>query len=268
MPAERRAYHERYAVVLTERPELADPSPAGAAGRAGPPLVRRGSAAGGVPCVHRCRRAAEAVYAYRSALRQYERAIELEPRIQPAEGDPDAVELRRSAAHAADDAGETERAIEWFQDALRRIDEATDPTRAGIIHGRLGYSLWLAGRNEDARAEHLEAIRLVPTDPPSPERARVLVGYSGWLMGAGRYGESAAIAREALEAVAATGARTEEGRARSNLGQDLVSLGDMEAGIAELEAARRIGQEVGPLDTLIVASCQPLVPPHRRGPVR
>ena len=32
LPAERRAYHERYAVVLTGRPELADPSPAGAAG--------------------------------------------------------------------------------------------------------------------------------------------------------------------------------------------------------------------------------------------
>ena len=254
LPAERRALHERYATVLTDRPDLADPSPTGATGE----LAHHWFAADRPQQAFRASleaaTAAEAVYAYRSALRQYERAIDLEPRIQRADGDPDAVELRRAAARTADDAGESERAIEWFQDALRRVDDVADPTRAGLIHGRLGYCLWVAGRNEDARAEHLEAIRLVPTDPPSAARARVLVGYSGWLMGAGRYGESAVIAREALEAAAATGALAEEGRARSNLGQDLVSLGDTEAGIAELEAARRIGQEVGPLDTLIVAS--------------
>ena len=254
LPAERRAYHERYAVVLTERPELADPSPAGAAGELAHHWFAADRPSEAFRASVEAAAAAEAVYAYRSALRQYERAIELEPRIDRGDGDPDAIDLRRAAAAAADDAGETDRAIQWFQDALSRIDEAVEPTRAGVIHGRLGYSLWLAGRNEDAHIQHLEAIRLVPTDPPSAQRARVLVGYSGWLMGAGRYGESAVVAREALDAAEAVGARLEEGRARSNLGQDLVSLGEMDAGIAEVEAARQIGDEVGSLDTSIVAS--------------
>lgn len=254
LPAERRTFHERYATVLTARPELADPSPAGVVGE----LAHHWSAADRPAEAFRASitaaSAAEAVYAYASALRQYERAIELEPRIERGEDDPDAVELRRSAAQAADDAGETDRAIDWLRDALSRVDETADPVRAGVLHARLGYNLWIAERNDDALVEHREAVRLVPLEPPSTERARVLIGYSGWLMGAGRYGESASMAREALATASAVGARIEEGRARSNLGQDLVSLGDVDAGIAELEAARRIGQEVGPVDTLIVAS--------------
>ena len=254
LPAERRMFHERYATVLVARPELADPSPAGATGE----LAHHWFAADRPREAFRASidaaEAACAVFAYGSGLRQYERAIELEPRIERGPDDPDPIELRRAAAQAADDAGESDRAIGWLRDALSRVDESQDPVRAGVLHGRMGYSFWIAERNEDALAEHLEAIRLVPADPPSAERARVLVGYSGWLMGAGRYGESAAVAREALEAAEASGARVEEGRARSNLGQDLVSLGEMEAGIAELEAARRLGEEVGPVDTLIVAS--------------
>jgi len=254
LPAERRAFHERYATVLTARPGLADPSPAGAAGELAhhwfaadrPIEAFRASIAAAF--------AAEAVYAYASALRQYERAILLEGRVERTAGDPDAIELRRSAAQAADDAGETDRAIDWLRDALSRVDETTDRVRAGILHARLGYCLWIVGRNDDALVEHQTAVGLVPSDPSSAERARVLVGYSGWLMGAGRYRESASVAREALAAADVVGARMEEARARSNLGQDLVSLGEVDAGIAELEAARRIGAEVGPVDTLIVTS--------------
>ena len=254
LPAERRMFHERYATVLMARPELADPSPAGAAGE----LAHHWYAAdrpleafrASVAAAH----AAEAVYAYASALRQYERAIELEPVIARTAGDLDGIALRRAAGQAAEDAGEIDRAIGWLRDAIARVDATSDPVLAGVLHGRLGYALWVAEHNEEALAEHLEAVRLVPTEPPSSERARVLVGYSGWLMGAARYRESAATAREALAAAIEVGARVEEGRARSNLGQDLVSLGEMDAGIAELETARRLGEEVGPVDTLIVTS--------------
>ena len=254
LPAERRMFHERYATVLVARPELADPSPAGATGELAHHWFAADRPAEAFRASIEAAEAAAAVFAYGSALRQYERAIELEPRIDRRPDDPDPIELRRAAAQAADDAGESDRAIGWLRDALARVDETEDPVRAGVLHGRMGYSYWIAERNEDALTEHLEAVRLVPADPPTAERARVLVGYSGWLMGAGRYSESAAIAREALAAAEASGARVEEGRARSNLGQDLVSLGEMDAGIAELEAARRLGEEVGPVDTLIVAS--------------
>ena len=73
-------------------------------------------------------------------------------------------------------------------------------------------------------------------------------------MGAGRYGESRRVCEEAIECAVAVGAVREEARARSNLGQDLVSLGDVDAGIRELEEARRIGEEHGLVDIQVVAS--------------
>jgi DNA-binding NarL/FixJ family response regulator len=118
----------------------------------------------------------------------------------------------------------------------------------------MGYSLWVLERNEEAQVEHREAVRLVPAAPPSSARAQVLVGLGGWLMGAGRYGESRRVCEEAVECAVAAGAAAEEGRARSNLGQDLVSLGEVEAGIRELERARRIGEENDLVDTLVLAS--------------
>ena len=103
----------------------------------------------------------------------------------------------------------------------------------------MGYSFWILERMDEAQGAHREAVRLVPATPPSAERAQVLVGLGGWLMGAGRYGESRRVSEEAIECAVAVGAVREEARARSNLGQDLVSLGDVDAGIRELE--RRAG---------------------------
>ena len=123
-----------------------------------------------------------------------------------------------------------------------------------MLHSRLGYNLWVAERNEEAYREHQEAVRLVPAQPPTAERAQVLLGLGGWLMGAGRYGESRVACEEAVECAVAAGALAEEGRARSNLGSDLVSLGEVSAGIRELEQARRIGAETGRVDTLLPAS--------------
>ncbi|MGK2850561.1 MAG: helix-turn-helix transcriptional regulator [Candidatus Limnocylindrales bacterium] len=263
LPSERRHLHERFALVLRERPALAGGA-AGAAGAAGlaaelarhwlradrPAEAYRASIAAGAQ--------AESVHAYGSAVRQYAQALDLEGRLGEAErggeGLPDAVELRRRAARAADDIGDNDQAITWLRDALERVDPVGQREVAGLLHSRLGYSLWAAERNEEAAQEHHEAVRLVPSEPPTAARARVLVGLGGWLMGAGRYGESRRICEEAAACAVAAGAPAEEGRARSNLGSDLVSLGEIEAGIAELEKARRIGEEHGLVDTLLPAS--------------
>ena len=255
LPAERRAYHERYAVVLTERPELADPSPAGAAGELAHHWFAADRPSEAFRASVEAAAAAEAVYAYSSALRQYERAIELEPRIDRGDGDPDAIDLRRAAAARRRRRGR-------YRSRDRVVRGCARPDRRGSRADARRHAPWparlqpVAGWTERGRAHPSTSRRSAWSRPtrPSAERARVLVGYSGWLMGAGRYGESAVVAREALVAVEAAGARLEEGRARSNLGQDLVSLGEMDAGIAELEAARQIGDEVGSLDTSIVAS--------------
>jgi DNA-binding CsgD family transcriptional regulator/tetratricopeptide (TPR) repeat protein len=73
-------------------------------------------------------------------------------------------------------------------------------------------------------------------------------------MGTGRYGESAALIREAIEVARVIDAPAEEARARTMLGSDLVSLGEVDEGLAELEIACRIAEEAGAIDTLLVAS--------------
>ena len=166
LPAERRAIHERFATVLSDRPELADPSPAGAAAElAHHWLVADRPSEAFRACIAAAE-AAERVYAHAAACRQYALAIALEPRLSAevrADPDlPDPVELRRRAAWVADDADDGDQAIAWLRDALERVDADERPELAGFLHSRIGYSLWTQDRNEEALAEHREAVRLVP----------------------------------------------------------------------------------------------------------
>ena len=257
LPAERRALHERFAGALSEEPGRAGSAGVGAAeiahhwlGADRPREAFRASIAAA--------EAAERVYANAAAAQHYAIALELDTRLDPAEradeGLPDPVELRRRAARVADDAGETERAIGWLREAIGLVDAKAEPAVAGILHSRLGYSLWVIERVDEAQRAHREAVRLVPPAPPTAARAQVLGGLGGWLMGAGRYGESRRVCEEAIECAVAVGAVTEEARARSNLGQDLVSLGEVDAGIHQLEQARRIGEEHGLIDIQVVSS--------------
>jgi DNA-binding CsgD family transcriptional regulator/tetratricopeptide (TPR) repeat protein len=258
LPAERRALHERFARVLSEQPRLAGSNPAGGAAELAHHWLAADRATEAFRASVAAAEAAERVYAFAAASQQYAVAIDLEARVAPDERAdpalPDPIELRRRAARIADDAGETEQAIGWLREALERVDETADPATAGILHSRMGYSLWILDRNEEAQIEHREAVRLVPAAPPTAARAQALVGLGGWLMGAGRYGESRRACEEAVECAVAAGAVAEEGRARSNLGSDLVSLGEVAAGIRELEHARQIGEENGLIDTLLTAS--------------
>ncbi|HYH94253.1 MAG TPA: AAA family ATPase [Candidatus Saccharimonadales bacterium] len=258
LPAERRSLHERFATVLESTPALADPSPAGAAAELAHHWLAADRPAAAYRAALAAAEAAEGVYALGAAMRQYETAIELEARLSPSEragpGLPDEIDLRRRAARVADDAGEDDLAIAWLEEAIALVDETVDPMRAGVLHSRLGYTLWAAERNEEAQAAHRTAVELVPAEPPTAARAQVLLGLGGWLMGAGRYGESRTFCEEAAACAVAVGALAEEGRARSNLGSDLASLGEIDAGIRELERARDIGRDHGLVDTLLPAS--------------
>jgi DNA-binding NarL/FixJ family response regulator len=96
-------------------------------------------------------------------------------------------------------------------------------------------------------------VALVPAQPASAARARVLGGLGGALMGAGRYQESREVCEEAIEQAVASGARAEEARARNMLGSDLVALGDIDAGLAQLEQSRAMAAEAGPPEMLVIA---------------
>jgi DNA-binding CsgD family transcriptional regulator/tetratricopeptide (TPR) repeat protein len=254
LAGERLALHEQFAETLAQRPDLADPSPAGAEGE----LALHWAAAGHAADAHRAALAAatasEGVHAFTEAHRYLEQALSLEPQLPESErpSPQERFALRRRAADAADLAGDFDRATALLREALALIDTKADPTTAGMIHSRLGYLAWITGHGEAALAAHELAVELVPAETATPERARVLGGLGGALMGVGRWADSRRVCEAAIACAAAAGSPSEESRARNMLGSDLVALGEVEAGLRELREARRLAAESGPPELLIV----------------
>ena len=79
------------------------------------------------------------------------------------------------AAHHAEGPAPT-RAVAHIRAAIGLVDPAADPTRAGLLHDRLGQYSWLAFDPASALAASEDAVRLVPAEPPSATRSRVLSG--------------------------------------------------------------------------------------------
>jgi DNA-binding CsgD family transcriptional regulator/tetratricopeptide (TPR) repeat protein len=254
LAGERLVLHERFATTLAAHPDLADPSPAGAASELALHWAAAGHPLDAFRAAIAAASASDGVHAFSEAHRYLEQALELESRL-PESDRPAAEErfaLRRRTADAADLAGDFDRATALLLEALQLIDGKADPTTAGLIQSRLGYLRWITGHGADALAAHELAVELVPAEPPTPERARVLGGLGGALMGAGRWADSRIVCEAAIACAAAAGSPSEESRARNMLGSDLVALGEIEAGLHELREARRIAAESGPPELLIV----------------
>ena len=199
--------------------------------------------------------AAAAVHAHADALRHLRRAIALWDRVPDAEtlAGLDRAELLDRGALAADRDGQGELAVELARAALAAIDESTAPARAGVFRSKLAFYLWTTGQTQASVAEHRAAVDLVPAEPPSVERARVLGGLAATLPAAGRYRESREMTEEALATLRAAGSHDGEARLLNLLGMDLVGLGDVDAGLDHLRVAVRIARETGAIESQISA---------------
>lgn len=249
LPQERTALHLAYGRALSDRPELGG-GPAAAAAvlayhwHAGHDLPRALSSA------VRAATVAEAGFGFAEALRHFERALDLWPSV------PDAAErtglqlaeVQRRAAEVANLAGQHVRAANLIRSALAAPDLPV--SIAGLLHARLGRFLWAAGDSKAALDAYDDAVRLVPHMPEGAARARVLAARGQALMLIARYEEARSCCAEAVAMAQRVGARAAEGHARNTLGVALACLGDPEAGIAELVAAREIAEVVGDLDDL------------------
>jgi DNA-binding NarL/FixJ family response regulator/tetratricopeptide (TPR) repeat protein len=253
LAGERRALHERFAKALTTHPELADPTPAGAAGE----LAHHWEAAGRVALAFaasvRAGESAATLGAFAEAEARFLRALELMARLEDPPDASGRISLLRQAADAADLAGDMHRALRLAQSALELVDPKADPETAGLLHGRIGYFHWTLGDGEASLASHRRAVELVPGEPPSAASARALGGLGGALMGAGRYAESRTVSEEAIRHAVAAGAIAEEARARNMLGSDLVALGDIDGGLRELERSRAMAEEAGPPEMRVIS---------------
>ena len=254
LPGERMRLHARYAAALLAHPELAGSTSALPA-----ELLHHWEAAGrperALPSAIEAGRAAEGVYAFADASRHYERALALLERVPPADrpADLDRAELLQHAADCAALAGAYDVAIRRWRDAIALVDPAADPKRAGLLRYRLRWSLWAAGDHAAAVAELDEALRLIPSDPPSAERARALAQQGGILMYEGRLEESKTVAEEALAIANAVGAAPEAAFALGVLAWDLAGLGEPEQAMALLDHVQAIADAYDRVEGLALA---------------
>jgi DNA-binding CsgD family transcriptional regulator/tetratricopeptide (TPR) repeat protein len=255
LPGERARLHGEVAAALAAHPGWAG----GTAATVAAELAHHWEAAGdterALPAAVEAGVQAERAYAFAEAHRHLERALELWAEVPGAAEltGLDRVGLLERTAGAAFLAHEMPRAAELWREALAGVDPAGDPIRAGVLHERLGRSLWLT-LDDAALDAYREAVRLVPAEPPSAERAMVLAGYAQiLLMLVGPGAEARQVAEEALDNARRVGARREEGRALARLGS-MVVVEDVEEGLALLRAGQRIAKEQDDVDGLGWAS--------------
>ncbi len=245
LPGERTRLHARFADLLVLKPELFDGGEAERVSEVACHWFAAHDHERALPAAVDAARAAEQMYAFPEALAHCERALALWDRV------PDAsvrigmtrVDLTRFAARMADLSGTTDRALALARDALREVDEVSDPVTAGLIHERIARFLWQIGAGAEGLVENEKAVALVPAEPVSEARAIVVAALGQQLMVANRNDEAVPWCEQAIELASAVGARGVEGHARTTLGSALGCTGRVDEGLAQLHQAAAIARE-------------------------
>ena len=239
LPSERRALHEAFATSLTEHP--ATPPDPGADAE----LAVHWFGAGDLPRAFvssmAAADAAERGYAFAEAQTHLERAIAIWDDV-PDSGRSgiDRIALaERAAASAA--------AIQSYGDAVRLIRSAiqlaSDPVRRGVLHERLGRYSLLAADTAQADAAYREAVGLVPAEPPTAERARVLAGLAQYLVGS-RNLEAVELSTEAMDVAHAVGATEIEANASVTRAAAHSALGRLDAALPDATRGLELASQV------------------------
>ena len=252
VPGEGARLHAACAHALEDRPELAGGTRATVAAEIAHHWLHAGDRPRALGASVRAGLEAERAYARAEAADHLTRALELWDAVPDA---PERAGLERGeilarAAEAAAWSGSPGQAIELVSAALELVDEGRDPVRAALLHERRGFYLWWCGRGADGLLDYEAAVRLMPSEPPSADRAFVLAGLGFSLMLMGSSARSKELCEQALAVARVVGARPAEVRALATLGADVAYLGDLAGGIALLRDARALGHEVGDPDLL------------------
>lgn len=230
LPSERTRIHAALARAIETGGEVQAADPAGAAAQRAHHWFMAHDLERALRAAIDAGRAAAAGAAFAEARAMLERALELWPKV-PATALPDDVsrsDVLVEAAEAAAQAGDPRRSIDLVRAALAETDATKSPLRAGVLHHRLAWYLNEAGDWQSGARAIERAVELVPIDPPTPERARVLADLALSLMVRGRYSDSLALAEAALAISRAVGATGAEARALDALGLDLAGRSDLE----------------------------------------
>lgn len=195
--------------------------------------------------------AAEGVYAFAEARRHYEVALEWWDQDASSFATVDRIELLGRTAECAVLTGAYGRAIELGRAAIvaeqiaATADGRPDAARLGALHDRLRWYLWEAGDRPAAAAAVADALRLIPTEPPSATRARALAQAAGLRLFSGDPRAAASIAIEAIRTAQAAAASSEEALALGVLGWCQAVGGDIDLGIATYRRGLDIAERQG-----------------------
>ena len=180
---------------------------------------------------------ARASFAFATAARMIERALELWEMVPDAEAlaGHTHVEWLLTAANLLRDAGESERAIDLIDEALATQDRVPPELRAAILRGKASY---LANVGQIGSIPLLkEALRVLDDSPPSEIRANVLGELAARLMLDDQHEEGIRIADAAFLEAQSVDAEARMSVAANIRGMSRVSNGDIEAGLEDLQLA-------------------------------
>ncbi len=191
--------------------------------------------------------AAEAIFAFAEAHHHLARIIANWDRT-PAPEDHAGVEFADLLGRAAEDAflgGDADDATRLAREAISLVDPFAEPRVAGILHERLGRYVRDTVEHDQALEIVERALELVPEEPPSADRARVLAGVAGQLMTHGRYIEARSFASLAVDEARATGSILAEADALNTLGVLATVIDDVELGLATIREALTRAERCG-----------------------
>lgn len=165
----------------------------------------------------RAARAAEGLYAYDEAYRQYHRVCRLWPRVPDAErlAEGDTVDVFTRAAAIAAICDHDDVAVQLIESARSWLqqDPTVDPVRLGVLEAQYARVLLDAGRSDAALVAGRRALDLVPASPPSEARGVVVSGLVHVLDWVGGGPDWEPLADEAVEVARAVGDGAELARA-------------------------------------------------------
>lgn len=244
LPSERVRLHRGLAEALTAHPELRLVGP----GHAQAELAGHWWAAGAWNEAFleslKAADAAESVFAFVETHTHLERALAAWERAPDAALHVTHLELLGRAADVAHFACARQRAVEWAKAAVEEVDATAEPGLAALCLARLGRVVAAVDSQQSLEALR-RAASLLPADPPSVERARVLAEQGRCLMMLSRFHEAEALCVEAIRLARSSGSSAEEGHATNTLGCCRAGTGHLAEGIGLLRTALQIAEDLG-----------------------
>lgn len=252
LPAERRKLHAAFAQTLADHPELS----LWERGMVDAELAQHWYASQNFPealnAAMRAGRAAQENFCFPEALRQFERVLKLwhrVPHVQQLMG-VDRTSVLEHAAEIAKRVGDYDRAVALVQEALTLVDSAVEPLRSGVLYERLGWYHMNRGDDKAASEAFGSALCLIPSEPPSAERASILAAVGRLSLLLARYQMAQDLCEEAIRLARTVGARSEEGQALRTLGLAMAYRGYFDVGIEHVREGLSIAQEIHDISDL------------------